>query len=1127
MTSLSTNWLRACLLPPTVASIVVLTGCQEQSMDPPVEEVAVVPAATLFTALSPQATGIDHVNRLNENEQWNILTYEYLYNGGGVAIGDIDGDGLQDIYLISNMGADKLYRNLGGFRFADISVQAGIGQEGGYRTGVTMADINGDGRLDIHVCRSAANEPEFRTNIAYINNGDLTFTDRAQELGIADGSYSTQAYFFDMDLDGDLDLFLLNHPRNMHEANAIPYFINEEGKKRLYVSKDLTYFSDRIYRNLGERFEDVTNSSGILNEAFGLSAAVGHFNEDQYPDIYVCNDYSRADQLMLSQDGRTYRNAFDEQFMHCAATTMGSDLADINNDGCADLITLDMVARDRLRYQTLAMAQNYDKYRMTIDVGISPQYSVNTVQVSNCNGTFSDASFMTGMAYTDWSWSALIADLDNDGRKDVHITNGYIRDVTNNDYMRYAYDSLKKAYNRGEIRAFDWLNAIPSAKLPSFLFRNEGGMRFTDVSREWNSGPAAFSNGAAYGDLDNDGFLDLVVNNINDPALVLRNTGGDIQDNRSIRFTLDAGPRRTAMLSTIRIRTPDGVEQVQQLQPTRGFLSSSEHVLHFGLGDNDHVTEARVTWPDGTSEAIPTPVTGQVNHVVRSAAAKRSPSPHPPPAPFVDLSTKLPARMAHKENEYIDFKREPLLHHKLSEDGPGVAVGDVDLDGTDDVYVGGARGSAGRLFRQTGNGKFVEKEQSAFSRDTTFEDVAALFFDATGDGAPDLYVASGGNEAPDGDPSYQDRLYLNDGRGGFTLAENALPPQRSSSSCVEAADIDNDGDLDLFIGGRSVPGRYPMASRSMLLRNDGGKFTDVTSTMAQDLEHVGMVTDARFADLDGDGPPELVIVGEWMPITVFKVRDGQYRNVTDELGLGETHGWWCSVDIGDLDEDGFPEIVAGNLGLNSFFKASPEEPITMHYKDFDRNGTIDPILCMYWDGGVYPVHMRDRVLDQMVMLKKRFTRYQRYATSTLKDLFTEKELEGQLVLKANTLAHTLFHNRNGSQFESTPLPDRAQMSMARAMTMQDADGDGHLDVLVAGNFFGTDVQFGRYDACIGTFLRNDGTGSLEFVEPALSGLVARGNVRSLHHIRSSGMACLLVARTNEAFGLIGMRNTVP
>jgi len=1108
-----------------LAGLLVIGSCGAPSVNN--EKDAEPPERPLFTLLDSTTTGIGFVNVLEEKEEWNILRYEYLFNGGGVAAGDINNDGLVDLYFVSNTGSDRLYLNQGGFKFEDISAKAGIEKARGHRTGVAMADINGDGLLDIHVCRDAVADPEQRRNLVYINNGDLTFTERSRSLGLDDPSYSTQAHFFDMDLDGDLDMYLVNHPGNMMEANNIRVKQVPSGKLEVVLHEDLSHVTDRLYRNDGGLFKDVSSAAGIRNESFGLSAVISDFNGDQLPDILVCNDYVKPDELFIAQGDGTYTAEHDAYFPHASFSSMGSDLADINNDGLPDLMTVDMTAREHHRYHSLGMASNLDKFNKMLTVGLGAQFSANTLQLNNGGGSFSDICFLSGMAFTDWSWSPLLADLDNDGWKDVWISNGYMRDVTNGDYQRYEMSKLQQELNAGRLTLVEWLKSIPSVKVASFLFRNEGDLTFTDRSVDWNSGPPAFSNGSASVDLDNDGYLDIVTNNINDAAFILRNNGAEQLGNNFLDLRLYPEKGHTAIGAQVVLRLDDGTQQMEQVRAVRGFLSSSDMTVHFGLGKTVRVEEVEITWPDGSFQVAQGLMINTKQDVHQGAKLPKAPMETIEGRVFADRSSPLPVEMEHTENAYDDFKREPLLYHKLSETGPAVAIGDVDGNGTDDIYLGGAMNATAKLFLQKPSASFTEVLIPAFVEDRIFEDVSALFLDVDLDGDLDLFVGSGGNERPASDASYVDRLYLNDGVGHFARAKDALPEARNSNACATAFDFDSDGDLDLYVGSRSVPGKYPVCPAQQLLRNDGGRFVDATDQWSTDLKYVGMITDAKSADLDKDGSPELVLAGDWMPITVFSKRNGRFVNVTEGSGLKDRLGWWCSLDIGDLDGDGYPEILAGNRGLNSGLKASVEEPISLYYKDFDGNGSMDAVLCEVVNGKDCPVQLRDRLLDQMVMLKKRFLRYATYADATITDIFTPEELQQAGILRANTFGHTLFWNRKTEGFVAQVLPNGAQLSMAQAVHLTDADGDGALDVIVAGNFYGTDTQFGWYDASIGSFLKGNGRGELVLQPATTSGLKIGGNVRHLAPIIVGGKPCLLVVRNDDQCGLTELLRPEP
>jgi hypothetical protein len=1098
---------------------------RDQSFTPlSFEEAGESDAATpLFTLLDPAETGVTFQNTITELENLNIIVYEYLYNGGGVAVGDINNDGLMDLYFNGSMEINRLYLNEGNFKFRDITAAAGVDGGQGFKSGVSMVDINNDGWLDIYVCKSMIKDPQYRRNALYINNGNLTFTERGAEYGVDDPSYTSQGYFFDMDLDGDLDLYVVNHPAKITEANNINLVYNSEGELEVYIPDDLTYESDHLFENVNGKFVDITVKAGVENEAFGLSAVIGDFNHDLLPDIYVANDYVKPDYLYINNGDKTFTDKFDDSFTQCSFSSMGSDYADINNDGCADLLTVDMLPRDHYRQSMLSMVQNFDKYEKMTKYNMKAQFSCNTLQLSDCDGNFSNIAFMANTAHTDWSWSALFADFNNDGWKDILISNGYRRDITNLDYSRYKLDSLRKEFHAKRATMTDWVNQIPSQKLHSYLFRNDGNLYFSDVSKTWNCGPPAFTNGGAYADLDNDGYLDIVTNNINDPATILRNDGKASRNNHFIRFQLNGKDKEPVLGAIVRIYNTEGQMQEQGYYPTRGFLSSVEPVVHFGLGASTGVSSVEIVWPGGETQIIENPQIDMVHQVVKAPNAPKAKAKPARGLFFEDVTKQLPAGLAHTENEYIDFKREPLLHHKYSEEGPGAAVGDVNGDGLDDAYVGGAMGFPGKLLIQQRNGGFIYSPSATLERDSAFEDVAAVFFDANGDGFNDLLVVSGGNERPLFDAIYQDRLYLGDGKGGFTKSADGLPPQLSSGGCATTADIDGDGDLDLFIGGRISPGKYPLPPVSVLLRNDGGKFTNVTAEMSEGLITVGMITDAKFADLDQDKIPELVVVGEWLPVTVFKQTDGKYVNVTDAMGLADQTGWWYAVQVADFNSDGFPEIIAGNLGLNSHIQTSKEKPVTMYYDDFDKNGTIDPVMCFYNRDTSFPLHFRDRLLDHMIFLKKKFTRYHQYANATIEDIFTSDQLEAATMLRANTFSHTLFVNQGGKSFSAQVLPRYTQISAVRSIRPMDVNKDGNMDLVLGGNFYATDAQIGRYDGSVGVVLLGDGANRFTIVSAPDSGFKIPGNVRHVLPVNASGGTELFVVRNNDRSSLFRLK----
>ncbi len=1101
----------------SIVLFILVTACTTGTKDE--KNQIALKSNPLFEFLDSQATGIDFENTMTETENFNFLLYEYLYNGGGVAIGDINNDGLPDIYFSGNMVSNKLYLNLGNYQFKDITESAGVDGGRGFKTGVTMADVNNDGLLDIYVCKSALKNPDLRRNVLYINNGDMTFTERAAEYGLDDPGYSVQAYFFDSDGDQDLDCYVLNHSGDMRESNSIKLTQDKNGVLKLAEPQTYEYISDRLYENRNNKFVDISEKAGVLNDAFGLSVVVADFNNDMKPDLYIANDYVMPDRLLINQGNNTFVDQIHDYFRSTSFSSMGTDFADLNNDGCFDLLTLDMIAKDNYRRKMLMMAQNYDKFDKMTNFELGVQFSTNTLQINSCTGHFSDIAYMNDIALTDWSWSVLLADFDNDGYKDIHVTNGYVRDITNNDYAKFNMDILQKKLNAKEITLLQWVEEIPSVAVPSFLFKNNGGLSFEDVSEKWNSGPPAFSNGSAYADLNNNGFIDIVVSNINAPVFIMKNNGNQLTTNNFLSVEFEHLPHEIHLGTTVIAHLSNGEKLYEQYNPTRGFLSSSQHRLHFGIKEGLSINKLEVIWPDKKTQQIESP---QINQILK---IKKEPTGIYLVQPeeklyFEDVSHILPKEAYHVENEYIDFKREVLLHHKYSEEGPGIAVGDVNGDGLDDLFLGGAMGHAAKLFLQNSNGTFTQKVIPDFEKDRMHEDVHALLFDANGNGQLDLYVVSGGNEHLANDLLYQDRIYFNDGKGLFSRDENVLPKFYTSGAVVKAHDIDGDGYLDLFVGARVTPGRCPETPQSYLLKNHKGTFKEVTSQWSNGLSNIGMVTDAAFADLDNDGVDELVVAGEWMPISIFKFINQKYKNVTESFGLSDQSGWWYSILIDDFNGDGFLDIVGGNLGLNSILKAQPNEPITYYYKDFDNNGSLDAILCHYSQGVSYPLLNRDRMLNQMIMLRKRFTRYEPYANATITDIFTASELENATILKANHLSHTLYMNQNGKHFKAHDLPRYAQISVLKQAQALDINKNGKMDLILGGNFYGTDAEFGRYDASLGCVLLGDGQGNFEVVPPSKSGFIIPGNVRHIVPITINSKPHYWIVRNNDKSSLL-------
>jgi enediyne biosynthesis protein E4 len=1061
----------------------------------------------LFALLSPEETGIHFANTITEDDSLNVLTFEYIYNGGGVAVGDFNQDGLPDLYFTGNQVSSKLYLNRGDLTFEDVTAAAGVGT-GVWATGVTVVDLNQDGLSDIYVCAASPVRGASTPNLLFINNGPgpdgiPTFTEAAAQYGLADTGYSTQAAFFDYDRDGDLDLYLLTNALEDFNRNSLR-------AKRTDGSGPST---DRLYRNNGDgTFTDVSREAGITTEGWGLGVAISDLNGDGWPDIYAANDFLSNDLLYINNQDGTFTNRIAEYLQHQSHNAMGVDVADYNNDGRPDIMTLDMMPEDNRRQKSMFAGINYDRFDLNQQMGYQPQYVRNTLQLNNGNGTFSEIGQLAGVYNTDWSWAPLFADLDNDGLKDLLVTNGYVKDVTDLDYVLYSRDNTmfgtEKA-NQDKVR--QEYEKLLSVIIPNYVFRNNGDLTFENKSAAWGLTQASNSNGAVYADLDGDGDLDLVVNNINRPAFVYRNDADKLLQNNFLRLSLQGDSRNRQGLGARVVLRHHGREQVLEQQPTRGYKSSVEPILHFGLGKDTLVQTVEVYWPDGKYQLLRNVRANQVL-AVRHAAAGPAPAQASPAQEtlFREVTEESGISFHHHGSDHVDFKIQPLLPHKHSQNGPGLAVGDVNCDGLDDFYVGNSARQAGMLYLQSPDGSFSGRPLGGPSEKA--DDMGALFFDADGDGDLDLYVVSGGSAFKPGASQYQDRLYRNDGAGNFTHAPTALPAMPSSGSVVTAADFDGDGDLDLFVGGRVQPHHFPAPGRSYILRNDQGRFRDVTAEVAPGLADIGMVTAALWTDFDADGQVDLLVVGEWMPLTFLKNENGAFRNVTDATGLTATHGWWNSIVTGDFNGDGRPNYIVGNLGTNSRYQASAEQPVRIYANDYDKNGTVDPILTYYIQGKEYPTHPRDAMTDQIVSFRRRFPRYADYGARTFHEMFTKEELAGARILKSERFETSYLENLGGGKFALEALPVQAQFAPVYGMLAQDFDGDGHLDVLLAGNSYATEVSVGRYNASIGTYLRGDGQGGFRPVPVQESGFFVPGDAKGMAGLRTAdGASLILVA----------------
>ncbi len=1072
----------------------------------------------LFTPLSSNKTNIKFKNILQETEEFNVLEYGYLYNGGGVSVGDINNDGLPDLYFTGNMVGSHLYLNKGNFQFEEIAKKAGVFAEGLWNTGTTMADVNGDGYLDIYICRSAAKNPEKRRNLLFINNGDLTFSEKAAEYGINDSGYSTQGAFFDYDRDGDLDLYVLNH--STQEFAGFGQITASLKRKRNDA------YSDKLYRNDGGKFTNVSDSAGLVSNVlgFGLGIAISDLNNDNWPDIYISNDYNEQDYLYLNNQDGSFSESLEDYIGHTSLFSMGSDIADINNDGFTDMITLDMLPEGNYRQKMVSGADNYDKYQLLVNSGFYNQTMRNMLQMNNHGKSFSEIGQFSGISNTDWSWAALFADFDLDGHKDVFITNGYKRDYTNMDFMNFAVQEKINEDKTGQRTAImDLLEKIPSTVEENYTYHNNGDLTFSKVNEDWGLNQKSLSNGAIYADLDNDGDLDLVVNNIDDHPFVYRNNSELHTNNAHLKVNFKGERHNTYGIGAKVILTIGDKVLMQELMPTRGFQSSVDFNLVFGLGEANSIDSLKVIWPNGKEQTLTNLKANQTVTLIQKNATSRKPVTVETPGNTylsnIDLDSLIPYR--HYENTYNDFKREQLLPHKLSTQGPKITKADINNDGLEDIYIGGAKGNEGRMFKQTASGQFVAINEKLFSTDKESEDIGCLFFDADNDNDMDLYVVSGGNDFEADSKELQDRLYINDGSGNFTRNASALPEMLTSGSCVVAGDIDGDGDLDLFVGGRLVPGKYPSSPRSYILENNGkGNFMDITTDINPQLEYPGMVTDAIWTNLDGDQHADLILVGEWTKIRTFQNLNGQLKELDPNNGLEHSEGWWNSIEQGDFDQDGDMDYIIGNFGRNSQLKTSASEPVTLYTKDFDNNGSLDPIMCYYNMGEEFPVLSKDDMVGQLSNLKGKFINYSDYASAKISDFFDEEEMQGMTVLKAKNFDTSYMENLGNGKFRLVPLADETQFSPIYGILAEDINGDGHLDLVLGGNFFGTRVKFGRYDANKGSLLLGDGMGGFKPANILESGLNIDGEIRDITKLTLKDQTeIVLMARNNDAIAV--------
>ena len=1062
----------------------------------------------LFEKLDARETGVMHFNTILQTETMNFFSWKYIYNGGGVALGDINNDGWVDIYLTSNLYSAKLYLNRGDFTFEEISQQAGVTANEGYKTGVAMADVNGDGYLDIYVCRDAFADENKRNNLLYINNGDLTFTESASKYGLDDQAYSTQAYFFDFDLDHDLDLYLVNHPGDMHQSVTARLRDSPGGKTRYSKYKDLAT-SDRLFRNDGDTFTDISVMAGVTNYTFGLSAAITDMNEDGYPDLYIANDFFEPDQVLINDQNARFTDQTDTYFKHMTNSSMGSDFGDINNDGREDLLVVDMQPQTHYRKQTLATPMSYNTTAIFIDYGYKQQVMRNMLHLNTGGNSFSEIGQLTGLSETDWSWGALIFDMDNDSQNDIFISNGISKDMSNLDYMQFKLDSIQKAEARQQyavnLENWDqWIDFIPSNKLRNFAFQNLGNLAFEEVSEHWGFTQKTFSNGIAYADLDNDGDLDLVMNNLEDTASVYRNHSDALLKHNYLKIRL-RGPIKNpyGIGAKLTVYTPSGI-QSKFLYAQRGYLSSVEPLGYFGLGLEDQVDSVTVTWPDHKVSELDHPAINTMVYVEYKDAVQRLPTRKSSPKIF---STSVLGDFTHEENKYEDFRVDPLLPHGITQLGPATSSADINNDGVLDVFIGGSKNKVA-YFLLSGGDSYVKQSYPSFETDKKFEDGGAAFVDVDLDGDQDLFVASGGGELGDQESDLSDRLYVYE-EGEWIKQTEYL--QNSNSAVVKTIDVDLDGDHDLFIGGYFKPADYPYPSASYFLENQNGKLV-VNTSWTQSLDHE-VVNDASVADMNGDGYPDLVTVGEWSAVMVYINQQGEkFENRSDAYGLAGYTGWWHSLEIVDIDGDGDLDILGGNLGKNSRYVASPGEPLKVYANDFDNNGDNEYIITYFNGGEEWPMPRKDVLMSVVKRFNKDYPAYDGYAKAKVEEIIDTQQAFKR---EANHTASLLFLHHNG-KFTSSELPAIAQFSPIFDFEVLDFNGDGLLDILGVGNRYDADVEQGPYDASKGFLLKNTGDGVFEGVPMDQTGLVVDRNARKLVRRSLDDVEGFLVVNNNDA-----------
>ena len=1102
--------------------LVLCISCKKQSE----ADLASTPTDPLFVNIDPADSGLAFTNTVDNTDELNIFNYRNFYNGGGVGIIDVNNDGLQDVFLTANLGPNKLFLNQGDMRFEDISADAGIELPNKWSTGVAVVDINADGWQDIYVANAGFLKGSDQKNSLFLNNQDGTFREAAAEYGLDDAGYTTHAAFVDYDLDGDLDVYLLNN--SFIPVNNLNYSNDRERYAEDWNTKGfLKGGGDKLLRNNGGKFTDVTREAGIYGSliGFGLGITVGDVNNDNYPDFYISNDFYERDYLYINQQDGTFSEEVEDRTQHISLASMGADMADLNNDGSAEIFITEMLPESDYRRKTTVQFEDVNLYDLKQRRGFYHQFMHNTLQLNDGTGAFREVAQFSGVEATDWSWGALLFDADNDGLRDIFVCNGIYHNLTDQDFIEFFSDAVTRKMaltgKKEEIQTI--IDKMPSQPLANKMFRNTGGLAFEDMTSAWGFGKETFSNGAAYADLDNDGDLDLVVNNVNQPALLYQNQAAQ-RGARALHVRLKGQGQNTfAIGSKVKVKTEDRTMSAE-LIPTRGFQSSMDYTLSFGLGAGERVVSIQTTWPNGTTSTVTPPDSAGLLLIEEATAVKQpnsAPAASPNPSqPLLREVTDLPFAK-HAEENFSDLLTEGSVIRSLAKEGPALAVADVNGDGLDDVYLGGARFQAGMLYLQTTSGGFTESPQDIFKRVAETEDTYAVFFDTDGDGDQDLYVASGGNFDQPNAVFLSDKLYYNDGAGNFSPAMDALPRLGLNTSVVVPFDYDADGDQDLFVGTRSLPLDYGTPGPSLLLENNGqGKFTNVTTTRARQFGGLGLVTDAVVADL-GAGYPELVVTTEWGAPKVLHY-DGQ-QFVPRKTGLETDTGWWYALAPADVDGDGNTDLVLGNVGLNFYLDASPESPVKLWVADFDDNGTNDKIITQRINGRDMPIVMKRDMAGQVVSIKKKSLQHAQYAEKSIQDLFSKAKLEKAYQFEAREFASVVAYNDGSGNFSTERLPLDVQLSSVHAILPFELDGLDSQLLFVAGNDGSFRPQFSRLDGSFGHVLRT-GTDGLVEVSGSDSGLRIRGDVRFIRPITLGGRPHLMFAINDQAPRLYALQN---